>query len=444
MHIDEKSKKLSKKRGFTIVELLVVIIIIAILAAISVVVYSGIRKRAAYAAIQSEAKNFGDALALYNAENGDYPTEDEFNCEEGASSPEAIDFCYDSDYYIEYEPDPLDPDPDPPPYEVWSCESSWNPYANPDEACPEPCYGEQCGGGVVCPTGPGTCLPGLPIECPDAFISVPGSARYGTAGFCVMKYEAKINNGKAVSNPVGIPINGVTQQQAIDYSKNACNNCGLISEAQWMTIAQNVLSVERNWSGNSVGSGYIYSGHNDSSQIGTNDVLPASNNDNDGYFMTDNNSSQTSADTFGSIGASQRRTLFLNNNEVIWDLAGNVSEWTSGSTTSQPGIVTGGDTLARRSDWSDVTESGQLDVNPFPYGTGIDEIILMKDMPNGYSLTGIGQLRSSIYITSREGIIRGGSYTTFQASGVLDMIFSESFNPDFEISSHIGFRVTTN
>ena len=33
--------------------------------------------------------------------------------------------------------------------------------------------------------------------------------------------------------------------------------------AEWMTLAANVLSVPSNWSGGSVGSGYIYSGHND-------------------------------------------------------------------------------------------------------------------------------------------------------------------------------------
>jgi prepilin-type N-terminal cleavage/methylation domain-containing protein len=44
----------SRKRGFTIVELLIVIVVIAIPAAITAVGYAGIRERAGEAAPQSE------------------------------------------------------------------------------------------------------------------------------------------------------------------------------------------------------------------------------------------------------------------------------------------------------------------------------------------------------------------------------------------------------
>lgn len=60
--------------GFTIVELLIVIVVIAILAAISVVAYTGIRDRASTSAIASEARVWRDLLAAYKAVNGSYPS----------------------------------------------------------------------------------------------------------------------------------------------------------------------------------------------------------------------------------------------------------------------------------------------------------------------------------------------------------------------------------
>ena len=60
--------------GFTIVELLIVIVIIGVLAAIVVVAYSGITRKTRDAAVQSEVKNFGKTVEIYQAQNGAYPT----------------------------------------------------------------------------------------------------------------------------------------------------------------------------------------------------------------------------------------------------------------------------------------------------------------------------------------------------------------------------------
>ncbi len=59
--------------GFTIVELLIVIVVIAILAAISVVAYTGIQNRANDSAVQSDINNFVKKILLYQAEFGAYP-----------------------------------------------------------------------------------------------------------------------------------------------------------------------------------------------------------------------------------------------------------------------------------------------------------------------------------------------------------------------------------
>lgn len=69
MNLRTKSQK-----GFTIVELLIVIVVIAILAAISIVAYTGIQNNARSSAAQSAASSVRDAAEGYNASNSGYPT----------------------------------------------------------------------------------------------------------------------------------------------------------------------------------------------------------------------------------------------------------------------------------------------------------------------------------------------------------------------------------
>ena len=61
------------QRGFTIVELLIVIVVIAILAGITIVAYAGITNRAQQSKIQGTATNVLGVTEAYNAEYGYYP-----------------------------------------------------------------------------------------------------------------------------------------------------------------------------------------------------------------------------------------------------------------------------------------------------------------------------------------------------------------------------------
>lgn len=66
--------KQTKSRGFTIVELLIVIVVIAILAAITIVAYNGIQTRAKDSAAQALANNVVKKVESYYTVNSSYPT----------------------------------------------------------------------------------------------------------------------------------------------------------------------------------------------------------------------------------------------------------------------------------------------------------------------------------------------------------------------------------
>jgi len=145
--------------------------------------------------------------------------------------------------------------------------------------------------------------------CGPGYIRVPGNATFGTSDFCVMQYEAKNVGGVAVSQADTTPWVSITQTAAI----TACTAAGghLITNNEWMTIARNIEQVASNWSGGSVGSGGIFRGNN-----GLDDDL--------GYDGDD--------PEFGT-GRNTKARLTLSNGEQIWDLSGNVWEWTDDTCT---------------------------------------------------------------------------------------------------------------
>jgi prepilin-type N-terminal cleavage/methylation domain-containing protein len=71
--ISDNIKLKQKDHGFTIVELLVVIVVIGILAAITIVSYTGITAKANTSKSQSNAQAVQSVAEAYNADNGYYP-----------------------------------------------------------------------------------------------------------------------------------------------------------------------------------------------------------------------------------------------------------------------------------------------------------------------------------------------------------------------------------
>ena len=74
-------------RGFTIVELLIVIVVIAVLAAITIVVFNGLQQRAIQSSLQADVNKAKKKVMLYQAENGTYPTA--INC----TNPSSTEIC---------------------------------------------------------------------------------------------------------------------------------------------------------------------------------------------------------------------------------------------------------------------------------------------------------------------------------------------------------------
>lgn len=66
-------KPWAKQRGFTIVELLIVIVVIGVLASITIVAYNGIQKRGRDAQRATDISNILKSLEAYKAINGVYP-----------------------------------------------------------------------------------------------------------------------------------------------------------------------------------------------------------------------------------------------------------------------------------------------------------------------------------------------------------------------------------
>ena len=74
MSLKHINSKLQSERGFTIVELLIVIVVIGILAAITIVAYNGVTARANTTSAQSAASTALKKAEAYNAETNAYPT----------------------------------------------------------------------------------------------------------------------------------------------------------------------------------------------------------------------------------------------------------------------------------------------------------------------------------------------------------------------------------
>lgn len=163
------------------------------------------------------------------------------------------------------------------------------------------------------------------FDCPANYVPVAHNTALGTlADFCVAKYEMKNVAGVATSQAAVTPWGSISQATAkttcsdLNATNGVTNKYYLISNPEWMTIARDLEQVDANWSNGTKGNGVLARGHSDNSPAS---ALTASVDSNP-YSGTLNSSAEAA-----NSGWEQKRTQTLSNGSVIWDLAGNVSEW---------------------------------------------------------------------------------------------------------------------
>ena len=279
------------------------------------------------------------------------------------------------------------------------------------------------------------------IECPANYVFVYGNAALGTDDFCVMKYEAKIqgnDNGTttynasmiAESRPTGTPWVNINHTQAIAEATAIGGH--LITEAEWMTIAADVLSVKYNWSSGEVGSGYIFQGHVNNNPGA---AIAASDDDSDALYGITGGTGTT-------VGTNSSRVLYLTSGDAIWDLSGNIYEMTQIAvgipTHTNANIGVPGDSAFAWREWNLGTLSlGNLPAVSRPATIAGTEGL--SDIASWGSSKGIGQIFADYSDTSAHAFIRGGPWMAGSFTGVL-MVTTGS-NTSYGNTS-FGFRVT--
>lgn len=389
--------------GFTIVEIIVVLIVISILALATVYAYGFLTKDAVNISIQNDLNNAYQTLKSFQALNGNYPTT--ISCTIPDSTTNKCIRASNGGTY-------------------------WYTYNNTPG---QKAFGLTETIGTVSYR---TNSQSKPTACPVGFIIVPGSATYGTSDFCVMKYEPKMddngdglgdstyNSGfdtwpydsykisssrKIVSSAQGYPVGGIKTADIPIASESVCSGCHLITEAEWLTIAQNVASVPSNWSGGAVGSGYVYIGHSDNVPS---KALVASTDDTDGYYGTGNVAGDMTM-TGGVYGDAQKRTLRLTNGETIWDLSGNNYERTDASIAGgqQPGYA--GDASYVEREYTDASMNW--------YGLPAQALPANNGLPGSSTwncLNGMGGVNSNHAEATEHYYWRGGNYSNSCINGI--------------------------
>jgi alpha-tubulin suppressor-like RCC1 family protein len=242
--------------------------------------------------------------------------------------------------------------------------------------------------------------------CPKGYVLVAGVAEYGTADFCIAKYEMKNQTG-AVSTAAGLPYTSVPRSTAQSECAALSSDHHLLTNSEYMSIARSIEYNSQNWSTTSYGAGLINMGHSDGTPAA---MLAAIGGDNSACFGT--------GETCDAMAFNdQRRTHALSNGSVLWDFAGNVGEW-----VDFPGAPT--DCAAA----------------PLEFSSSGCSAGVRRDVAPSVSTFSSGQGMGQIYGGSGSSVIRGGAWDDTDPTsmaGIYSIRLDASAGSN---SSSVGFR----
>ena len=286
-------------------------------------------------------------------------------------------------------------------------------------------------------------------SCPTGWVLVPGNSSFGTEDFCVMKYEAKLD--ATTKNPVSVAAGAPWVNISWYEAKNACKRVGahLITDPEWMTIARNIEALAINDMDDDAGV-QLATGHSDNNpaatqvaSAGSDPVISgctltstmenASNaysatsceiqgdgsyggDDNDkGFYLTGQAWSATGYSS-GAANKSQLRVHVLSNGKVLWDIAGNIWEWTDAQCDTTSWYNTGG--------WVEWNNANLTDYEQTIGGSTANT-----------SANGAGQYFGCT--TSGDSFLRGGGYADFSDAGVFSLALTHA---PTDVLTYQGFR----
>jgi len=362
-------------KAFTLIELLVVIAIVGILSTLSVVAFNSARSKARDSRRLSDIHNLSLALEMYYNDFGAYPPAPTSTGIIGGLclSDLGITSTCGLNTYIAKIPD----DPKNNKHYLYST------VVNPQHY--ELIYEEETNAD----------------DCPSNWVKVPGNTLYNTRTFCVMQYEAK-NDGtnKPVSQANGTPWVNISQIDA----KAKCQSIGahLVTEDEWLTIVRNIELQPTNWSSGQIGSGYIPRG---------------------------NSNGSAAMDGTDHLTGINQRNLVLSNGAIIWDIAGNVWEWTDATILGRDQPT--GSSTPRTFGWYEYS-------NLLTYGVLPPERLLPLN-PSWNANQGYGRIYSSGAPNNSNTYVflRGGNWPDGSYAGVLALAL---YNGTSVAYSPVGFR----
>lgn len=230
--------------------------------------------------------------------------------------------------------------------------------------------------------------------------------------FEVMQFEASQPRADGIpsSQRLTAPWNTVTYAQArqacqkLNEPSASANGSGslrewdIISDSQWLSIAYQAAANSRNWEGECYGKTVLHAGHRDGSPAA---AQPPGLDDRQGYAGTGN-----SANDPTSNNRSQRRTTYLPNGSVIWDLAGNNAEWSycDLKNACQPGGMTDASTYTL----SAINSAGNFELSGLPH-------LAPPNGRNSSQNTGRLQITNNSTVN---GVLRGGRYNSGTDAGL--------------------------